>query len=117
MTEITTAATCDCPADATENVEGVIVTGHLMTCSLGEPRRYVWRDGGDLQLGTLADYARTWERGIYDDCREELSAELRTWDEVYQLTVESLGTDDADWMRYRLVVANEAVLVGIDGRF
>lgn len=107
---------CPCPADAQKTVGGVIVTGHELSCVFGEPRRYVWQDGGHLQTGTLYDYARTWEHAVYGDCHDDLSAELRTWDETYRLTVDNLGTDNRDWMRYRLTVANEAVHVRIDGR-
>lgn len=104
------------PAGAEVKVGGVIVTGHALFCVFGEPRWYVWQGGGRLQSGTLYDYASTWEHVVYGDCRDELSAELRTGDETYQLTVDNRGTDGCGWMWYRLTVGNESVHVRIDGR-
>ncbi|WP_433233795.1 hypothetical protein [Actinomadura nitritigenes] len=106
---------CTCPTGAQVELGSVVVSGHEVSCVHGEPRRYVWQDGGHLQVGTLADYARTWEHHAYSG-DSDLSGELRTWTESYRLRVEPLGADDNDWMHYRLTIGNESVYVQIDGR-
>lgn len=108
---------CACPDDAQGVCGGVIITGHLLSCAHGEPRRYVWQEGGHLTVGTLCDYAQAWQLAVMSGDRAALSTEVRTWSESFHVTVKNLGVDDEeDFMRYLLEIGNESVRVHVDGR-
>lgn len=119
-TTVTTspASPCGCPPDTETVTGGVYVTGHTIHCTRGgEPRRYTWLNGGYLTVGTLADYAKTWEDRTHSGDREALGTELRTWDATYQVTTSSRPVSgDNDWLRVELRVGNERAIAAIDGR-
>lgn len=106
--------TC-CPSDAETYLGGVTITGHEDHCVHAEPTRYVWNHNGHLHVGTLADYAKSWQHAETAGEREALS-ELRTWTDSYEAEVVCHGKSDDDWISYELVIGNERVPVTIDGR-
>ncbi len=101
----------------------VLVTGHEDHCMFGEPRQYVWQDGGRMMTGTLADYADSYTSRSYDGSLDDLGSELRTWDawlSPYAVTVARLGTDvdldtDRCWISMAISVPGETVLFALDG--
>jgi hypothetical protein len=74
---------------------------------------YVYLVDGELNVGTLVDYAKAWERAHYADLG--VSNEVRTWDASYKVEVEFEGTDGEAWMHYKLAVNGEEAYVTIDG--
>jgi hypothetical protein len=80
-----------------------------------EPTQYVFLVEGDMQVGTLDDYAKAWEGAYYSS--GHVSPDVRTWSGAsFNVSVEPLGNDKDSWMRYRLSVGDEAAFVTIDGR-
>jgi hypothetical protein len=76
--------------------------------------RYVYFDEDGLHVGTLRDYAKVWEESQY--CDFYLSSEIRTWYGSYVVKVSYVGTDDNDYLHYRLTANDETVYAVIDGR-
>lgn len=88
-----------------------------------EHMRYVYRQEGLINVGTLADVAKCWENAQYYGPPGPEPV-LLTWlnrDPGYQLHVDRLTPLDqvaaeGDWITYRLWAAGEQVQVRIDGR-
>lgn len=91
-----------------------------------DAERFTWIYDGILDSGTLQEYADIWERNHYD-ADHGLSSHVIRWngdtDPVkIPVTVENLGTDDNDYMKYRFTVPVAGQLEGtaayafVDGR-
>ncbi|MER6605967.1 hypothetical protein ABT282_08625 [Streptomyces sp. NPDC000927] len=78
--------------------------------------RYVYRVDNEMAIGTLADWAKVWERNQYSG-DILLSDTLRTWDNEtgFRVEVDKGGTDN-DWIDYRIWAAGELASARIDGR-
>lgn len=76
--------------------------------------RYVFFDEGGLHVGTLRDYAKAWEDSHYSGFY--LSPEVRSWYATYHVQVRYVGTDDNDYLHYRLTANDETAYAVIDGR-
>lgn len=88
-----------------------------------KPLRFIYRVDNELALGTLADWAKTWEQGHYSS-DVLLSDVLRTWDHhapgyavhVDRLTPLREVEANDDYVDYRICAAGEQTRVRIDGR-
>ncbi|WP_329521080.1 hypothetical protein [Spirillospora sp. NBC_01491] len=110
------APACGCrPTDRTTRGH-VRVQGHAADCDDAAPRVYTFLDDGQLRTGTLAAWASAWEYATeYSDTPP--SAEVRTWDAVYEVTVEQCGRPDEDGeIQYRIAAGNEAAHAQITRR-
>lgn len=91
------------------------------------PTQFVWHhaelgDDGMVGVGTLADWARMWERDYYAG-GDGLTRLLLTWDgadkvQYHLVEVKYVGKDENDWMKYHITAShcNDEAWVTIDGR-
>ena len=86
-----------------------------------EPMRFTYLVDRDLTVGTLADWAKVWERDQYSN-DVHLPPTLITWahrDPGYPVMVDRLSGlhgDEDGYIHYRVWAAGEQVKVRIDGR-
>jgi hypothetical protein len=83
-----------------------------------EPTLYVWLIDSEPCVGTLGDYAESWEQSRYVDVA--ISPVVWTFEDTtataHKVEVEYHGTDGSHYMNYTLTVDNLTISAAIDGR-
>lgn len=112
LEQLTGSGAGSCSEDASNDVDGVLISGHTSTCPHGLPRRYTWQYRGELQSGTLADYAKAWAEEWNSKVRG-LDTQICAPEKKYWVVMEHVGSFSEEPWRFRLTAENESVVVSV----